>query len=126
MYEVTVTATISASHHLRGYRGKCENVHGHNYKVEATVRAGQLDQTGLALDFGVLRGHLKEVSERLDHRDLNQLEEFRDCNPSSENLARVIFEKLAESLRGLPVELRHVRVWETEGSCVTYRPSADG
>jgi 6-pyruvoyltetrahydropterin/6-carboxytetrahydropterin synthase len=122
MYEVTVTTSISASHHLRGYQGKCENVHGHNYKVEATARAERLDTMGLAVDFGILRGHLKQVAEHLDHRDLNQLAEFADCNPSSENLARVIFDQLSARLAGLPVRLIQLRVWETEGNFVTYRP----
>jgi len=122
MYEVTVSETISASHHLRGYRGKCENVHGHNYRVEATARADGLDTTGLSLDFGVLRGHLREVAARFDHRDLNACDEFAGCNPSSENLARAFYELLAARLAGLPVRLHEVRVWETEGSSVAYRP----
>ncbi len=121
MYEVTVTTTISASHHLRGYRGKCENVHGHNYKVEATVRADDLDGIGLALDFGVLRQRLNAVADRFDHCDLNETEEFADLNPSSENLTRVIYHLLAESIADLPVAIHQVRIRETEGAFVTFR-----
>ena len=121
MYEVTVSATISASHHLRGYSGKCENVHGHNYKVEATIRADDLDGIGLALDFGILRQRLNAVADRFDHRDLNETEEFADLNPSSENLARVIYHLLAESIADLPVAMHQIRLQETEGSFVTFR-----
>ncbi len=120
MFEATVTVNIAAAHHLRGYRGKCENVHGHNYKVEATVGTEELDQTGLSLDFGLLREKLGEVADRFDHADLNQLPEFAKLNPSSENLARVIYRGLVEALAGSRVELLAVRVWETEGACVTY------
>ncbi len=125
MYEVTVTDHISASHHLRGYRGKCENVHGHNYRVEATASATALDERGLAIDFGDLRGRLRRVVERFDHRDLNALPAFADCNPSSENLARILFQQLAAELTDLDVRLDSIRVWETEGNFITYRPEAD-
>lgn len=121
MYEVTATLVISASHHLRGYEGKCENVHGHNYKIEATVAAGELDGTGLAVDFKVLKEHLRKVAGKFDHTDLNQHEEFSKLNPSSENLARVIYSGLKKSMTVLPVEVMRVSVWESEGSYVTYR-----
>jgi 6-pyruvoyltetrahydropterin/6-carboxytetrahydropterin synthase len=121
MYEVTATLTISASHHLRGYQGKCENVHGHNYKIEATVAAEKLDGTGLAVDFKVLKEHMHKVAGKFDHSDLNQHEEFSKLNPSSENLAQVIYSGLKKSLADLPVKLVRVGVWESEGSYVTYR-----
>ena len=120
MFEVTVTTTISASHHLRGYNGKCENAHGHNYKVQATVRTDKIDNTGLALDFGVLRERLNQVAGKFDHTDLNQTEEFRELNPSSENLARVIYKQLKASIKEIHVTLVSTRVCETEGSCVVY------
>jgi 6-pyruvoyltetrahydropterin/6-carboxytetrahydropterin synthase len=121
MYEVTATMVISASHHLRGYQGKCENVHGHNYKIEATVAAADLDGTGLAVDFKVLKEHMDKVAGKFDHTDLNRHEEFLKLNPSSENLARVIYSGLKKSLAELPVEVVRVSVWESEGSYVTYR-----
>jgi 6-pyruvoyltetrahydropterin/6-carboxytetrahydropterin synthase len=120
MYEVTAALVISASHHLRGYQGKCENVHGHNYRIEATVAAGELDGTGLAVDFKVLKEHLHKVAGKFDHTDLNRHGEFQRVNPSSENLARVVFSGLKESMRGLPVKVVRVSVWESEGSYVTY------
>ena len=120
MYEVTVTTTISASHHLRGYNGKCENAHGHNYKLEATVRTDKIDNTGLALDFGVLRQRLNQVTDKFDHTDLNKTDEFKEINPSSENLARVIYKQLQTTIKEIHVQLISVRVCETEGSCVIY------
>ncbi len=120
MYEVTVTTTISASHHLRGYNGKCENAHGHNYKLEATVRTDKIDNTGLALDFGVLRERLNEVTDKFDHTDLNKTDEFKEINPSSENVARVIYKQLQTTIKEIHVQLISVRVCETEGSCVIY------
>ncbi len=129
MYDVTVTDTISASHHLRGYQGKCENIHGHNYKVEVTVRATTLDDTGLAIDFGILKGILRQVVEKFDHKDLNSCEEFLEINPSSENIARIIFSLIQEKISALrhdnTVKLHKVRVWETDGNLVTYRPDSE-
>jgi 6-pyruvoyltetrahydropterin/6-carboxytetrahydropterin synthase len=120
MFEVSVTTVISASHHLRGYQGKCEKVHGHNYKVEATVGTEIQDETGLALDFGVLKKHLNDVAGKFDHTDLNEHEEFRERNPSSENMAMIIYKGLQVALDDLPVKVIRVKVWETEGSNVTY------
>jgi 6-pyruvoyltetrahydropterin/6-carboxytetrahydropterin synthase len=121
MYEVTVTTTIAAAHHLRGYKGKCENVHGHNYKIEATVRTEKLDDTGLAVDFGILKEHLYKITQRFDHTDLNERPEFKEVNPSSENIARIIYQELKQSMQDIPVEMSSVKVWESEGSFVTYR-----
>jgi 6-pyruvoyltetrahydropterin/6-carboxytetrahydropterin synthase len=120
MYRVTVTVQIAAAHHLRGYQGKCENTHGHNYQVEATVQTPILNDTGLALDFGIARRELKAIADGFDHRDLNTLEEFQLINPSSENIARTIFEKLESALAPEKVEVHSIRVWETLGSCITY------
>ncbi|MBN2497564.1 MAG: 6-carboxytetrahydropterin synthase [Deltaproteobacteria bacterium] len=120
MYEVSVQATISASHHLRGYRGKCEQVHGHNWLIEATVGSETLDECGLSMDFGVLRQHLAEVLADFDHCDLNASRVFVDQNPSSENLARIVFERLRARLAQGGAEVVRVRVWEKEGSCASY------
>ena len=121
MYEVTATMVISASHHLRGYEGKCENVHGHNYTIEVTVAAEELDGIGLAVDFKVLKEHLRKVAGKFDHTDLNRHEEFTQVNPSSENLARVVYAGLKASMRDIQVKLVRVSIWESEGSYVTYR-----
>ena len=121
MYEVTVTTVISASHHLRGYEGKCENVHGHNYRVEASVRADSLNEQGLALDFKELKKHLHEIAQDYDHHDLNQQKDFKTINPSSENIAQVIFRRLARRISQPGISMHKVRVYETDGCCVTYR-----
>ncbi|MBW1809448.1 MAG: 6-carboxytetrahydropterin synthase QueD [Deltaproteobacteria bacterium] len=120
MFEVTVTTVISAAHHLSGYKGKCENNHGHNYKVEATVGSNDQDQTGLTLDFGILRKLLEQVAGKFDHSCLNDHPEFEKLNPSSENLARVIYQALKAAAEDYPVKVIRIRVWETEGSFVTY------
>jgi len=120
MFEVTVTTVVSAAHHLRGYKGKCENNHGHNYKVEATVGSKEQDETGLTLDFGILRKLLEQVAGKFDHSCLNDHPEFKDLNPSSENLARVIYRGLAALVEDHPVKVIRISVWESEGSFVTY------
>jgi len=120
MYELTVTASLAAAHHLRGYQGKCENVHGHNYRVEATVAATSLNKTGLAMDFQDLKRHLKAVVERFDHTDLNEAAEFQELNPSCEVLSRVLYQDLARAVQGTGVRVLRMRVWETDTACVTY------
>jgi 6-pyruvoyltetrahydropterin/6-carboxytetrahydropterin synthase len=121
MFEVSVQTSISSSHHLRGYQGKCEQIHGHNYRVEAAVTCERVDAIGLGIDFGILREILRRVCEPFDHTDLNGLPEFRALNPSAENLAQVLYGKLTVALQAQPVALQSVSVWETEGSRVTYR-----
>lgn len=123
MYEISVESVISASHRLRGYKGKCENLHGHNWRVEAAVAGEELDGCGLLMDFGDLRRALKEAVEDFDHADLNDQAVFDDCNPSSENLARIVFERLSGALNDGRLRVTRVRVWETEGSCASYTRS---
>jgi len=120
MYEISVEDRFSAAHCLREYKGKCEQLHGHNWKVEAAVRARELDEIGLAMDFGDLKGLLKDVLGLLDHSYLNEVEPFDRLNPSSENLARFIFDPLEKKLDGREVEVAKVTAWESEGSKATY------
>jgi len=120
MFELTVRDEFSAAHQLRGYRGSCENLHGHNWRVEVAVRGEELDETGLLIDFRELKAALREVLSELDHRHLNELPAFREKNPSSENLARYIFERLSEKLSGKPVRVFRVTVCETERSCASF------
>jgi 6-pyruvoyltetrahydropterin/6-carboxytetrahydropterin synthase len=123
MYLLTVTGSFSSAHALRDYGGPCERLHGHNWRVEVTVSAGELDDRGLAIDFRVLRDHLGEICDRLDHRLLNELEPFDRLNPTSENLARYLAGDMESRLRGAepPVRVREVRVWESEGSSAAWR-----
>ncbi len=121
MYELTVERTFSAAHRLRGYQGPCERLHGHNYRVQVTVGGSQLDEQGMLIDFAELKAICDQVIDGLDHQYLNDLEPFRDSNPSSENLARYIYEQVAARLGGRPVAVKWVKVWESATSVVTYR-----
>ena len=121
MYEVRVTANFSSAHFLRGYLGKCENLHGHNWKVEAAVKGGNLNKIGILADFKQVKQMLNEILSQLDHKNLNEIVFFRDNNPSSENLAFYVFKKMQDSLKGFPgLSLSKVKVWEQENSCAVY------
>ena len=120
MFELKVVEFFSAAHSLRGYKGKCEACHGHNWKVEALVKGLSLDSSGLVLDFKDLKSILMDVLEQLDHKDLNQVDFFKQNNPSSENIAYFIYEQLKTLLEGKSCELSKVNVWEQRDSCVSY------
>jgi 6-pyruvoyltetrahydropterin/6-carboxytetrahydropterin synthase len=124
MFEVSVEHTFAAGHALRHYRGKCENVHGHNYRVQVIVRGEAVDRvTGMLADFTELKRLLREISEPLDHVFLNDIEPFTVLNPSAENIAVYICEKMQAGLsQGNPVEVAEVKVWETDIQSATYRP----
>ena len=126
MYTVSVYQYFSAAHFLREYRGKCEKLHGHNWKVEAEVSGDGLDRAGLLLDFGVLKKHLSAILNGLDHRVLNdEVPFFRDNNPSAENIARFIFDELKKHVLP-PAAVRAVTVHETETSSCRYEESPRG
>lgn len=122
MFEITVEETFSSGHALRGYRGKCENPHGHNYKVRVCLTGAELNSIGLLYDFKDLKAALRQETERLDHQYLNDLEPFVEINPSAENLARVLHERLQARLRGqVPgVQLKSVTVYETDSTAAVY------
>jgi 6-pyruvoyltetrahydropterin/6-carboxytetrahydropterin synthase len=121
MFEVAVEHTFAAGHALRNYRGKCENVHGHNYRVQVIVRGEQLDHAGMLADFTVLKRLLREISEPLDHVFLNDIEPFNTVNPSAENMAKYIFEKMTDGLKlENPSAITEVKVWETDVQYAAY------
>jgi 6-pyruvoyltetrahydropterin/6-carboxytetrahydropterin synthase len=123
MYEVTVEAGFSSGHYLRNYKGKCENPHGHNYKVRVTLAGTELDTTGLLLDFKLLKQVLRPVIERIDHQMLNDLEPFIELNPSAENLARYFFDQTNHQLDGMTqgrVRVKDCTIWETDTTTATY------
>jgi len=123
MFEVSVEHTFAAGHALRNYRGKCENVHGHNYRVRVLVRGEKLDHVGMLADFTELKRLLRAVSEPMDHVFLNDMPPFNELNPTAENMAWYICEKLREELKAdNPVEIAEVTVWETDIQSATYRP----
>jgi 6-pyruvoyltetrahydropterin/6-carboxytetrahydropterin synthase len=123
MYQVTVEDTFAAGHYLRNYRGKCENPHGHNYKVRITLQGKDLDKAGLLLDFKELKQVMKPVIDRLDHRMINEVAPFTELNPSAENLARYFFDEtnraLATSTDGR-VSVKDVTIYETDTTTASY------
>ncbi len=121
MFRLTVIDSFASAHQLREYRGQCENLHGHNWKVEAVVEGKDLDDKGLLLDFKDLKGALKGILKELDHTLLNQHPFFQERNPTSENLAFYIFRRLEEALRVYPgVRVKSITVWESEKAGATY------
>lgn len=124
MFQVSVEETFSAGHALRGYKGKCENVHGHNYRVRVTLEGPELDSIGLLVDFTLVKKILREVMGRLDHQFVNELEEFRSVNPSAENMAKYFYDEVSRQLTGLPpgAHVTDVVLWETDTSRAQYRP----
>ncbi|HKQ88802.1 MAG TPA: 6-carboxytetrahydropterin synthase QueD [Candidatus Acidoferrales bacterium] len=124
MFEVSVEAAFAAAHRLRGYQGKCEELHGHNYRVRLIVAGDQLDQIGLLQDFTVLKRVLRGIVDKLDHKYLNELPPFDKMNPSAENLARFIHDEMVKQLAGQLGEasLASVTVWETDTAAATYKP----
>lgn len=120
MYELTIISDFAAAHNLRGYEGECENLHGHNWKVEVTVANRGLNKIGLAVDFKVLKKILKEVLENLDHKYLNEIPPFDKENPSSENLARYIFKQFKKAIKDKNIKVAKVKVWESDNAAATY------
>ena len=121
-FEVMIERNFSSAHQLRGYKGKCENLHGHNYKIEIYARGSELDNIGLLVDFGELKEAADEVVAYLDHRNINELPPFdEELNPSAENLARYILERVASRVGDERVHVYKVRCFETPTSVATYQ-----
>ena len=120
MFDIFIKTHFAGAHHLRDYPGDCEKPHGHNWKVEVTVKATELDELGMGIDFKVLKKHVGEVIDTLDHRDLNEHPAFQDRNPSSEYIAVYIYDHLKDVLRHDRYNLHSVTVRETDNSGLTY------
>lgn len=120
MYEVKIITDFAAAHHLRNFRGKCENLHGHNWKVEVVIRGLELEESGVLVDFGEVKQATREILLSVDHSYLNELSFFQDRNPSSENIARYLFEKLAKRLDNEHRRIYRVSAWESADACATY------
>ena len=123
MYEVTVEDSFAAGHYLRDYKGKCENPHGHNYKVRVTLTGAALDKAGLLLDFKDLKEVMKHVIDRLDHQMLNDIDPFTTMNPSAENLAKYFYDQAGAKLKSLTqgrVDVKDVTIFETETTTARY------
>jgi 6-pyruvoyltetrahydropterin/6-carboxytetrahydropterin synthase len=120
MYEVTIKRSFSAAHLLREIGGKCEELHGHNFWVEVSIAGPCLNDEDVLIDFRVAKRWAEEVLDQLDHKYLNELEYFQNINPSSEEIARFVYEKVDEKAQQAKVKLSRVTIWESENSCVSY------
>jgi 6-pyruvoyltetrahydropterin/6-carboxytetrahydropterin synthase len=120
MYELMVESKFAAAHQLRGYKGKCENLHGHNWRVTVAVTAERLNEQGLAIDFLDLKKALRDVLDQLEHTFLNDIFPFTQINPSSENLAKWIYDTLAKKLNDDNIEVASVTVWESDSASASY------
>lgn len=124
MFEVAVEQTFAAGHALRNYKGKCENVHGHNFRVQVIIEGERLDESGLLVDFIDVKKLMGSVIGRLDHQFLNDVPPFDVKNPSAENIAEYFHNQMETGLTGtaVPVRIREVKIWETDIQSATYRP----
>ncbi len=120
MYELMIETTFSAAHQLRGYKGKCEELHGHNWKVQVHVTATKLNEIDIAIDFHDLKAYTNEIIKQLDHSMLNEIFPFTEINPSSENIARWIFESLKKKINDDDIRVSAVTVWESDTASATY------
>jgi 6-pyruvoyltetrahydropterin/6-carboxytetrahydropterin synthase len=122
VYSISVEQHFDAAHALRGYKGKCEALHGHRFRVVARIEAKALDDIGLAYDFAELKAHLANAISRFDHTNLNDVSPFNKINPSSENIAADIYNELTSRLSGDKISLTAVEVWESPQTGVSYSP----
>lgn len=120
MYELKIITHFAAAHQLRDFNGPCENLHGHNWKIEICVASDVLDKTGVVMDFGIIKKKTAGIIEDLDHSFLNKLDPFKDRNPSSENIAHYIAERLSSELNSSTIRVTRVTAWESDTACATY------
>jgi 6-pyruvoyltetrahydropterin/6-carboxytetrahydropterin synthase len=120
MFELMIETQFSSAHQLRGYKGKCEALHGHNWRVQVTVASDKLNDIGIVVDFHDLRAVTNEVINSLDHAFLNDVFPFTEINPSSENIAKWIYESIKKKLTDRDCDLSSVTVWENETASATY------
>ena len=120
MHQISIKSNFSSAHNLREYKGKCENLHGHNWNVEVFIEAGFLNKEGMVLDFKDAKIYLDKVINGLDHKYINEIPPFDKLNPTSENIAQFIFERLNMELSDLNLKVKRVDVWETENSKAAY------
>lgn len=121
MYLLKIVDYFAAAHNLINYKGKCEELHGHNWKVEVIVKGDMLDKAGMLIDFKILKKFLKEILDKLDHKYLNELEYFKGKSPSSENIAKFIYDEMDRKLSNSQAEIKEVRCWESINSCAIYK-----
>jgi 6-pyruvoyltetrahydropterin/6-carboxytetrahydropterin synthase len=124
MFEVEVEGMFASAHALRNYKGRCENVHGHNWRVLVTIEGERLDDTGLLVDFIDVKNMMAAIIDRIDHQHLNEIPPFDTVNPSAENIAEFFYREMAVGLEKVlvPVRVSAVKIWETDIQSATYRP----
>ena len=122
MFEVTIIKSFSAAHMLTAIGGKCEELHGHNFKVEVTIAAKDLNSSGIIIDFRYVKKWLQEILDNFDHKHLNEIPFFTEINPSSENIAEYIYREMKLKAAQAEVKVARVKVWESESAAVTYIP----
>ena len=120
MYELKIVTHFAAAHQLTMVGEKCENLHGHNWKIEVYVAGKELDEAGVLMDFGIIKKHVAEVMSLLDHKYLNDLEFFKSNQPSSENIAALIARELQKRIDDTAASVSRVAAWESENACATY------
>ncbi len=120
MFELKVISKFAAAHQLKMVTQKCENLHGHNWKVEVYVSGKELNNSGVLMDFGEIKKHLAGIMEALDHKFLNDIEHFKSSNPSSEVIAKYIADQLQFKITDPRVRVSRVSVWESDDACATY------
>ena len=120
MYELKIITQMACAHQLREFEGRCENLHGHNWKIEVFVTGEELEPNGILIDFKRVKTATEEVIDQLDHKFLNDVEYFRRVNPSSENIARYIFRALEQTLNNEKVRVSRVTAWESDTACASY------
>lgn len=122
MFEVSITKTFSAAHSLKEIGGRCEGLHGHNYRVQVVVASEDLNNEGLVMDFRLIKKITEGALDNLDHKHLNDLTCFHGRNPSAENIARLIYDLVAGELSGKDPRVARVTVWESDDACASFRP----
>ena len=125
MYEVTIIKSFSAAHLLAQIGGKCEELHGHNFKVEVTVASPNLNESGLLIDFRIVKKWLSVILDQMDHKHLNELPCFAGINPSAENIAKYIYTSMETKATESQVRIARIKVWESENGAVTYMPDGN-
>lgn len=120
MYRLTIKTGFAAAHNLINYQGDCENLHGHNWKVEVTITAHELDHAGLAIDFKVLKRETNALLDELDHKYVNQHPFFAEISPSSENIARYLYQEMGKRLNNNNIAVEKIGVWESDNACAEY------
>ena len=120
MYELKIVSQFAAAHQLRGFKGGCENLHGHNWKIEVYATGMELGKDGLLIDFKILKEATQKALDDLDHKFLNDLDAFRSVNPSSENIARHVFKSVSKHLNCQELNVSKVTAWESDSACASY------